>query len=144
MQELPLLLREGFHDGADVGSVLIQPDRHLGVDAGIRQCRPGLLLEGCGLRVGAIHLEQDVVADAIDEGAEAARRLNTAGLAKRLHDTKERLLPGVLDLRRRAQTRSQLDRQKMPEIAGEVPLRLRISRRQPIEVRTVELKSPFA
>ena len=87
---------------------------------------------------------QDVVADAIDEGAEATRGLNTAGLAKRLHDTEECLLPGVLDLRWGAQTRSQLDRQKIPEIAGEVPLRLRLSRRQTIEVRTVELKSPFA
>src|SRR5688572_6060236 len=127
VQELALLLRQSSHDGPDMGTVLVQAGGGLGVDARVRQCGPGLLLERRGLRVGAIHLEQDVVADAVDERAEAAGGLNAPGLPKRFHDPEKRLLPRILNVRRRPQARSQLDREQIPEVAREMALGLWIS-----------------
>jgi hypothetical protein len=70
--------------------------------------------------------------------------LNAPGLAERLHDAEEVFLPCILDLRGRAQPRTQLDREQIPEVAREVTLGVRVSRSKSIEVLTVELKSPFA
>jgi hypothetical protein len=72
--------------------------------------------------VGAIHLEQDVVTNGVDERAEATRGLNSPWLPERFHDPEKGLLARIFDLRRRAQARSQLDRKEIPEVARKVAL----------------------
>jgi hypothetical protein len=72
--------------------------------------------------VGPIHLEQDVVANGVDECAEPARGLDAPWLTERFHDPEKGLLARILDLRRRAQARSQLDRKEIPEVARKVAL----------------------
>ena len=94
----------------------------------VRPCRP-------------VGLQQDVVADGIDERPEAFRRGQAAFLLERGQHADERFLPRILDQRRRTKARAKLQGQQIAEIVGEMPLGFRIFGNQPLDVVAVEAEA---
>ena len=69
--------------------------------------------------LGAVDLEEHVIADGIDEGAEGFGIFD-AGLAEGLEDAKKSFLDDILDQLRGTQTRTQLDGQQFAEVRDEI------------------------
>ena len=104
-----------------------------------RRCLVVVLFERCCAGIGALHLEQHVVADAVDKGAEALRAGQPAFLLQRREHPHEGFLAGVLDLGRRAQPGAQLQHQQFSEVAGEMTLGVGVPGNQPADVLGVEV-----
>ena len=90
-------------------------------------------------RPRAVLFEEDVVADAVDERAQAFGRVQAALLLEGLKHPRKGFLPDVLDGRGRSEPRAELQRQKLSEVLGEMAFGLRVGRDEALEVVPVEL-----
>ena len=98
-----------------------------------------LLFELDGPRLGPVDLEQHVVADAVDERAEALGRGQPFSLPEGDQDAHEGFLLRVFDEGRRTQPRSQLQRKQIAKVFREMVLGVWMPGNQAIHIRAIEI-----
>src|SRR5690606_28410380 len=92
-------------------------------------------------RLCPVGLEEDVVADGIDEGPEAAGRLQATLATQGREDAQKRLLGHVFDGRGRPEARPQLEPEQPAEVRREVTFGRGVAGRQALDVLGIELET---
>jgi hypothetical protein len=137
-QQRAILRRQPLERLADLETIGRVDERRLGIRGSRRrvvlfvdQLMPRLPLRSIGL-------EQDVVADGVDERAETARDREPVLFPECRQHAKERFLFGILDQRGRSKPPAELCRKELPEVLAKMPFSLLIGCGETFDICRVE------
>src|SRR5579862_5756359 len=121
-QDSPVALRHLIEDFANLLLHLTGSDGAQHVDHRIGEVGLRIIVNRGSERVCAIVLQQDVIADRVDEGSQTFRLAEAARRPKRSQDARESLLPDILDGLWRLQASAKFELNQFAEISDKMLL----------------------